>query len=284
MNLFYSLLSTILVAPIISGFSPSNLSSGKAFHRAIQFIDDARFDTPKYAPLVTSFASDTTVFQHKITALKLRARSALTMILRCNDEEGTDDPVFRYVIDADNYSSMYDYIAKKKLPFEFKHFAEPLGRQVICIDNICAEGKKTAWFIYKNGVQTRFGVDNLSIQKGDTVTFMLETYSLSNEQVGSGASADIVVSDYQPPFAFPIIKGTVKTSLYNYILDKGLPIDFVVFPDLGNYFILAVQRQKAKDSENQYWALYKNGALSNFGVDKLEVKEGDYIFLMLRNY
>ena len=67
----------------------------------------------------------------------------------------------------------------------------------------------------------------------------------------------------------------MKSSLYQYIEDKGLPIDFIVLdPSLGNY-VLPFQGQKAQSAERQYWALYYNGALSNSGFDTLVVKEGN---------
>jgi hypothetical protein len=92
---------------------------------------------------------------------------------------------------------------------------------------------------------------------------------------------DSTVSEFQPPFSFPIIKGTEETSLYDYIIDKKIPISFTNSSGLGN-FVSAVQGQEAV--ENQYWALYLNGAFANFGVDDLKVKEGDYIFFMLRTF
>mmetsp|Transcript_4761 Transcript_4761/g.8391 ORF Transcript_4761/g.8391 Transcript_4761/m.8391 type:complete len:184 (-) Transcript_4761:75-626(-) len=173
MNFIYSILAVVLVTiPMATCFSssPNGAGSLMTFHHPPPSTGITGADG--VAPMM-SFMSNRVIFQ-PMKALKPN-RFALAMILRCTEDEDkdTNTPTFKYVIDGDDYSSFYDYITKKELPFQCKETSS--GHFVQCIDSICADDddKIDYWKLFKNGIKSGVGIDDLDIKKGDVVKFVL---------------------------------------------------------------------------------------------------------------
>ncbi len=52
----------------------------------------------------------------------------------------------------------------------------------------------------------------------------------------------------------------------------------------GNFFVTAVDNIYANSTEKEYWALYKNGELSQTGVDSTPICENDSFRFELKSY
>jgi hypothetical protein len=69
-------------------------------------------------------------------------------------------------------------LASQKTPsFTFKDITDSLGHYITSINGVLQDtASKLSWFIYKNGVSSQVGIDEIIPANGDTITFKYEKY------------------------------------------------------------------------------------------------------------
>ncbi len=156
------------------------------------------------------------------------------------------------------------YIIEENIPINFIGYPH-LGLFIADVEGQLAPVDQY-WAVYCNGEYRYERVNDVVVKASDDISLKLEDISEA-EALSASISFYNFTVDYE-------------TYLYDYIIEKKLPIEFVEYAFVG-HCVFAVKGKKAP--LGQYWAMSYNDEHINVVVDDVEVKKGDNISLALEN-